>query len=66
MKASEKLAQAFHAVGDFDMEQKARDGYYGDFSSPLTFPIMALVEHCREKGYEDIAERAMNGEFDGE
>lgn len=63
--AREKLAKAFEAEGDPDMADRARAGYYGDFTSPLAAPIMQLVMDCREKGYTDIAKRAMNGDFDG-
>jgi len=65
MKVSEKLAQALHAEGLFDMEAKARDGYYGDFTSPLATPIMQLVQDLRAKGALKLADRAMDGEFDG-
>ena len=44
MKAAERLAEALHAEGLFDMEAKARDGYYGDFTSPLAAPITQLVK----------------------
>jgi len=63
--AREKLAEAFHAVGDNEEEQRARDGMYGDFTSPYATPIVTLVKRCREKGYNDIALRAINGDFDG-
>ena len=63
--AREKLAQAFHAVGDLEEEQRARDGMYGDFTSPYAMPITTLVNRCREKGYNQIASRAINGDFDG-
>jgi hypothetical protein len=66
MKAAEKLAQALHAEGLFDMEAKAREGYYGDFTSPLATPIMQLVKDLQAKGARALAERAMDGEFDGE
>jgi hypothetical protein len=66
MKASEKLAQALHAAGLLEMEAKAREGYYGDFTSPLATPIMQLVKDLQDKGATDLANRAMEGEFDGE
>lgn len=66
MKTSEKLAQALHAEGLFDMERKAREGYYGDFTSPLAMPITQLVRDLQAKGAMKLAEDAMNGEFDGE
>jgi len=66
MKASEKLAQALHAEGLLDMEAKAREGYYGDFTSPLAMPITQLVKDLQAKGARKLADRAMDGEFDGE
>jgi hypothetical protein len=66
MKVSERLAQALHSRGLLEMEEKAREGYYGDFTSPLATPIMQLVADLRANGSEDLALRAMNGEFDGE
>jgi hypothetical protein len=66
MKASEKLAQALHAEGLPDMEQAARAGYYGDFTSPLPSPIVQLVQDLQLRGKSGLARRAMEGEFDGE
>jgi hypothetical protein len=66
MKAAEKLAQALHAEGLFAMEEKALAGYYGDFTSPLSAPITQLVKDLLAKGKRKLAERAMDGEFDGE
>lgn len=66
MKAAEKLAQALHAEGLLEMEQKAIEGYYGDFTSPLAMPISQLVRDLQAKGAMELADRAMDGEFDGE
>jgi hypothetical protein len=65
MTPSEKLAQAFREVGDSDMEKRANDGYYGDFTSPLATPIIQLVRDCQARGYTTIARNAMNGDYDG-
>jgi hypothetical protein len=65
MKAAERLAQALHAVGELEMEKLAREGYYGDFTSPLDTPIMQLVSDLMDRGYDDLARRAREGEFDG-
>jgi hypothetical protein len=46
------------------MIKKARLGLYDDFESELETPIMHLVSDLKIVGYEDLAERAMNGEFD--
>jgi hypothetical protein len=47
------------------MIERAANGYYGDFTSPLPFPISQLVKDARAAGLDDIARRAMDGEFDG-
>lgn len=64
MKTSEKLAQVLHAEGLFDMEKRARDGYYDDFESPLATPIVQLVNDLRACGASELANRATNGAFD--
>lgn len=62
---SERLAQEFHAVGDFDLEKKAREGYWGDFTSPLAMPQSELYALAKDKGYERIAAGVLEGKFDG-
>lgn len=66
MKAAERLAQALHEEGLLDMEAKAREGYYGDFTSPLGMPITQLVLDLTARGATKLADRAKDGEFDGE
>ena len=66
MKASERLAQALHEVDEFEMEQRAREGYYSDFTSPLATPIRQLVHDLMPRGHDALVKRAMAGEFDGE
>ena len=65
MKTKEKLAQVLRSEGLFDLEKKAREGYYDDFESPLATPIVQLVHDLRERDREDLAVRAINGEWDG-
>lgn len=65
VSTAEKLAQVLHAAGLFEMEKKARGGYYDDFRSPLATPIVQLVNDLRAAGQHDLAHRAMNGEWDG-
>jgi hypothetical protein len=47
------------------MIQLALEGYYGDFTSPLAFPITQLVADASNAGLLDIAEKARHGEYDG-
>lgn len=62
---SEKLAKALEEAGLNDMAQKAREGYYDDFKSPLTAPIIQLVEDLHAVGgQENLIELAKLGEFD--
>lgn len=63
--AAERLAQALHSEGLFEMEKNARAGYYGDFTSPLATPIMQLVSDLNARDKPELARRAMEGEFDG-
>ena len=65
MKVSERLAQVLHGEELFEMEKRAREGYYGDFTSSLAMPITQLVLDLRAAGKEELARRAMDGEFDG-
>jgi hypothetical protein len=67
MSAKEKLAEALTRAGASpEMVAYARRGGYADFESVSATPIMDLVNDCRVAGLNDIARRAMNGEFDGE
>lgn len=78
---SERLAQILHAEGLFDMEKKAREGYYDDYKSPLETPIVQLVRDLQtladnfqgrgvnaertSERLRKLARRAMDGDFDG-
>lgn len=65
LPTSERLAQVLHAEGLLEMESKARAGYYDDYMSPLATPIVQLVKDLSAVNREDLAKRAMNGEWDG-
>jgi hypothetical protein len=66
MTTTEKLAKALIAAGaPVAMIEKARDGFYDDFRSPLDAPIAALVHDAQRGGLHTIARRAADGEFDG-
>jgi hypothetical protein len=67
MNVKEKLAEALTKAGAPPaMIQAAARGRYADFESPSATPITDLVYHSRAHGLDDIAQRAANGEFDGE
>jgi hypothetical protein len=61
----ERLAQALHAAGLFEMEKAARTGRYDDFEGDSATPIVDLVNDLKAAGQHDLAKRAMNGEWDG-
>lgn len=61
----ERLAQVLHAAGLFDMEREAREGRYDDYESWSATPIIDLVATLRLADREDLAQRAINGEWDG-
>ena len=73
-----KLAKALADIPGVpkEMIQRAVDGYYHDFLSPLTFPEIQLVTDLRELAslpatpaasrplLRDTAQRVIDGEFD--
>lgn len=62
---SEKLAEALtHASAPTSMIQRAREGYYDEYKSSIATPIIALVQDARKYHLNNIALRAVNGEFD--
>lgn len=66
MPTTERLALALEQAGAPPyMVQRAREGYYDDYRSPLAGPIMQLVADAKTERLWDIATRAANGEFDG-
>lgn len=66
MQPHEKLEIALREAGaPADMIERASRGYYGDFSSPLAFPITTLINDCMQHGLTEIADRARKGDFDG-
>ncbi len=65
MSTKERLEAALVNAGAPDsMIRKAQVGYYDDFESTIATPIAALVFDCREAGLNDLAARAMDGDFD--
>lgn len=66
----DKLADALEKAGLPEMAAKAREGWYHDFLSPLTFPDLQLAEDLLaaiQKGNlaaDELFVRHMNGEFD--
>lgn len=65
ISTKERLAQVLHAEGLFEMEKAARAGRYDDYESVSATPIADLVRDLQAAGKHPLANRAMNGEFDG-
>lgn len=66
---SEKLARVLEAQEDPRLEfmiTRAREGLYDDYKSDLPMPIHLLVDQLRQYGYNDLAKRAIDGEFDAQ
>jgi hypothetical protein len=64
---TERLALALtHAKAPQVLVDRARAGYYDDFKSDLPLPIVALVNDAKQYHLNNIALRAMNGEFDSQ
>jgi hypothetical protein len=67
MSAKEKLTEALmRANAPVEMVKDASRGRYDDFESDSATPIMDLVRDSRAAGLDDIAQRAMNGDFDAD
>ena len=66
--AKVRLTDELRKIHAVKMAEKASEGYYGDFTSPLATPIMQLVADLNAIGTKEakaLARRAMDGEFDG-
>ncbi|RPH74002.1 hypothetical protein EHM76_04340 [bacterium] len=67
MHTKDILAGELDKIGLAKMAEKAREGYYHDFLSPLVAPCMQLAADLAQVGTpEALALRArhINGEFD--
>lgn len=65
MTTKEKLIAALTKTdAPEDIVNKARVGYYDDFESTIAAPITALVLDCQAAGLNEIACRAISGDFD--
>lgn len=65
MSTKERLATKLEASSAPEwMVTNARNGMYDDFESVSATPIGQLVSDCRKAGLEQLAQRAINGEFD--
>lgn len=65
MSTKEKLVAALTEAGAPEsVINKARVGYYDDFESTIATPIMSLVSDLQAAGLNELAARAMNGDFD--
>jgi hypothetical protein len=67
MNASQKLSAALRKKNaPPEMIERAKKGYYGDFTSPLATPITQLILDATKAGLPSIALQARLGDFDGE
>lgn len=48
----------------YEMSDKAKEGYYSDYDSPLVTPCIQLVKDLESLGLNELADRARNGEFE--
>ena len=64
MKTKERLALVLESLGRSEMAAEARTGRYDDFESDSVTPIMDLVRDLQALGHDDVAGRAMDGEWD--
>lgn len=65
MSTKERLAKALETNNAPNwMIANARNGVYDDFESLSATPIGLLVADCRKFGLNELAQRAIDGEFD--
>lgn len=62
----EDLWKKPHSLTRTIILRRAEYGYYHDFDSPLTAPKMTLVSDLREAGFEDLAQKTIDGAYDDE
>jgi hypothetical protein len=63
----QKLIKELSMRGLHDLTRKVADGEYSDFGSPhgaWPLPVTQLVEDLKAAGHNDLASRAMRGDFD--
>lgn len=67
MHTKDKLATALNQIGLTEMAEKAANGYYHDFLSPLSTPELQLVYDLKEAGTDEamaLRQRVIDGDFD--
>lgn len=67
MHTKDKLAQALREANLPEMAEKAAEGWYHDYLSPLDMPEMELLADLEEVGTKEalaLRDRHMNGDFD--
>ena len=67
MHTKDILAEELDKIGLVKMAEKAREGYYHDFLSPLTAPCFQLAKDLAQVGTPEalaLRQRHINGEFD--
>ena len=64
MNTKTRLSTALAEAGLTELAAAAHTGRYDDFESDSPTPIVDLVRDLRAAGRADLAERAMNGEWD--
>src|SRR5690349_8281988 len=65
--STEKLVRALQAAQDprlTEIIERARGDYYHDLASPLIDPNGELVADLQAAGRDDLARRALSGDFD--
>lgn len=60
-----RLAAVLKAEGLSEMAIQAAGGYYDDYDSPLTGPLIQLYSDLVAVDRQDLADRVKDGEWDG-
>lgn len=65
MSTKQRLAAVLRQEGLLGLAGEALLGRYDDYESDSATPIVDLVRCLRARGREDLAQRAIGGEWDG-
>jgi hypothetical protein len=62
----EDLWKKPYSLKRVEIEKRAKRGDYHDFDSELAAPKIALVDDLRAAGFEDLAQKTIDGAYDDE
>lgn len=62
----EDLWKKPHSLARMEIITRAKRGYYHDFDTTIATPKVQLVADLNAAGFDDLAQKAMDGDYDDE